>query len=297
MLLVAGAELFVEHAAAAAGRLGLTVVAVGVLLAGAEPEELLTAVLASARDRPGLAAGDALGANITMLTAVLGLAALLRPLPVGRRVRRYAVGAAAAGLLAVAVLLDGRVGRLEGGLLLVAYAALVAAVWRLERTPPAIGELAELDDDGPDRAPGLSLLLVVVGLAVMTAGGAAAVEGAVRVVAALGRTDEAVGLVVLGLATTAELFALVLAAARRGVEEVAVAAVVGSAAYNATTTVGAAAVVAPLEVEGLLVPGLVAAALPLAVVAAGRSGRVGRGGGALLAAAYPVFVVLVLGRL
>ena len=297
MLLVAGAELFVEHAAAAAGRLGLTVVAVGVLLAGAEPEELLTAVLASARDRPGLAAGDALGANITMLTAVLGLAALLRPLPVGRRVRRYAVGAAAAGLLAVAVLLDGRVGRLEGGLLLLAYAALVAAVWRLERTPPAIGELAELDDDGPDRAPGLSLLLVVVGLAVMTAGGAAAVEGAVRVVAALGRTDEAVGLVVLGLATTAELFALVLAAARRGVEEVAVAAVVGSAAYNATTTVGAAAVVAPLEVEGLLVPGLVAAALPLAVVAAGRSGRVGRGGGALLAAAYPVFVVLVLGRL
>ena len=297
MLLVAGAELFVEHAAAAAGRLGLTVVAVGVLLAGAEPEELLTAVLASARDRPGLAAGDALGANITMLTAVLGLAALLRPLPVGRRVRRYAVGAAAAGLLAVAVLLDGRVSRLEGGLLLLAYAALVAAVWRLERTPPAIGELAELDDDGPDRAPGLSLLLVVVGLAVMTAGGAAAVEGAVRVVAALGRTDEAVGLVVLGLATTAELFALVLAAARRGVEEVAVAAVVGSAAYNATTTVGAAAVVAPLEVEGLLVPGLVAAALPLAVVAAGRSGRVGRGGGALLAAAYPVFVVLVLGRL
>ena len=297
MLLVAGAELFVEHAAAAARRLGLTVVAVGVLLAGAEPEELLTAVLASARDRPGLAAGDALGANITMLTAVLGLAALLRPLPVGRRVRRYAVGAAAAGLLAVAVLLDGRVGRLEGGLLLLAYAALVAAVWRLERTPPAIGELAELDDDGPDRAPGLSLLLVVVGLAVMTAGGAAAVEGAVRVVAALGRTDEAVGLVVLGLATTAELFALVLAAARRGVEEVAVAAVVGSAAYNATTTVGAAAVVAPLEVEGLLVPGLVAAALPLAVVAAGRSGRVGRGGGALLAAAYPVFVVLVLGRL
>ena len=272
--------------------------AVGVLLAGAEPEELLTAVLASAQGRPGLAAGDALGANVTMLTAALGLAGLLRPLPVGRRVRRYAVGAAAAGLLAVGALLDGRVSRVEGGLLLVAYAVLVGAVWRLERTPPAIGELAALDDDDlSPRSPALALLLAVVGLALMTAGGAAAVEGAVRVVAALGRTDEAVGLVVLGLATTAELFALVPAAARRGVEEVAVAAVVGSAAYNATMTLGAAAVVAPLVVEGLLGPALLAAALPLAVVVAGVSGRLGRSAGAALAVSYALFVVLVLGRL
>ncbi len=131
---------------------------------------------------------------------------------------------------------------------MLAYAALVAAVWRLEREPPEIGELAELDDDDDDgagRGPALALLLVAVGLAVMTAGGAAAVEGATRVVTAWGRTDEAVGLVVLALATTAELFALVLAAARRGVEEVAVAAVVGSAAYNATATLGGAALVVP----------------------------------------------------
>ena len=131
----------------------------------------------------------------------------------------------------------------------------------------------------------------------MTAGGAAAVEGAGRVVEALERTDEAVGLVVLGLATTAELFALVLAAARRGVEEVAVAAVVGSTAYNATTTLGAAALVAPLVVEDLLLPAVAAAALPLAVVVLGRSGLLGRGAGAGLVAAYALFAVLVLGRL
>ena len=90
-LLVGGAEMFVENAAGAARRLGLTVIAVGVLLAGAEPEELLTGVIAAARDRPGLAIGDALGANVTMLTACIGLAALVRPLHVGRRVRQYAV--------------------------------------------------------------------------------------------------------------------------------------------------------------------------------------------------------------
>jgi cation:H+ antiporter len=269
---------------------------VGILLAGAEPEELLTAVVASAQGRPGLAAGDAIGANVTMLTAALGLAALVRPLPVGRRVRQYAVGAAGAGLLALLALLDGRVSQVEGALLVLAYAGLVAAVWRLERTPPVIGELAELDDDDPPstRPAAVSLLLVVVGLGLMTAGGVAAVEGASRLVEAVGRTDEAVGLVVLALVTTAELFALVAAAARRGVEEVAVAAVVGSAVYNATLTLGASAVVAPLHVDGLVAPAALAAALPLVVVLLGRSGTLGRGAGAALTAAYAVFVLVVL---
>lgn len=292
-LLVAGAELFVENAAAAASRLGVTLLATAVLLAGAEPEELLTAVLASAQDRPGLAVGDAVGANVTMLTGALGLAAVVRPLPIGARTRLYAGGSAGAGVLAVLALLGG-VTRLEGVLLLLAYVALVAAVWRRERTPPVIGELAEAQDADPSRRPAVALALVAVGLVVMTAGGALAVEGATRLVTAVDRSDTAVGLTVLGLATTAELFALVLAAARHGVEEVAVAAVVGSAAYNATATLGAAAVVAPLP-QTALVAASVAAVLPLAVLALSRGGSLGRAAGGSLLVAYLVFVVATLG--
>lgn len=292
-LLVAGAELFVENAAAAASRLGVTLLATAVLLAGAEPEELLTAVLASAQDRPGLAVGDAVGANVTMLTGALGLAAVVRPLPIGPRTRLYAGGSAGAGVLAVLALLGG-VTRLEGVLLLLAYVALVAAVWRRERTPPVIGELAEAQDADPSRRPAVALALVAVGLVVMTAGGALAVEGATRLVTAVDRSDTAIGLTVLGLATTAELFALVLAAARHGVEEVAVAAVVGSAAYNATATLGAAAVVAPLP-QTALVAASVAAVLPLAVLALSRGGSLGRAAGGSLLVAYLVFVVATLG--
>ena len=286
-----------ENVVGAARRLGLSVVAVAVLLAGAEPEELLTAVLASAQDRPGLAVGDAIGANVTMLTGALGLAAVVRPLPIGRRTRRYAAGAAFAGLLAVLALVGGEVGRQEGALLLFAYAGLVALVWWREREPPAIGELSELELEGDDtgsRPPALALLLVLGGLALMAAGGVAAVEGATRAVEALGRSDTAVGLTVLALATTAELFAIVLAAARHGVAEVAVAAVVGSAAYNATATLGAAALVAPLASEQVLRPAVLAAVLPLAVLLLGRSGQLGRPAGAGLLAVYAAFAVLVL---
>jgi cation:H+ antiporter len=302
VLLVAGAELFVANAAAASRRLGVTVLAVGLLLAGAEPEELLTGVLASGTGHPGLAAGDALGANVTMLTATLGLAALLRPVPVGHRVRVYAVLSSVAGSLAAVAVLGGHVGRLEGGLLVLAYIVLVAVIWRRERRPPSIGELAEIeeaaieDDAERNRAPGVALLLAVVGLAVMTAGGDAAVEGATRIVRSLHVNDTSIGLTLLALATTAELFALVLAAARHDIGEVAVAGIVGSAAYNATATLGTAALVRPLNTGAVLVPAVVAAVLPLVLLALARDGALRRVGGAALVATYASYIAFVFLR-
>ena len=296
VLLIGGAELFVENAASAARRLGVTVLAVGILLAGAEPEELLTAVLAAAQHRPGLAAGDAIGANVTMLTACLGLAALVRPLQLGRRVMQYAVLAAVAGAFAFLALLDGHVGRVEGALLVLAYIALVGLVWWREREPPKLGELAELDDDDADgdRSATAGLLLSLVGVAGMLVGGDLAVNGAVRVVESFGSTDSAVGLTILALATTAELFALVFAAVRHDVPEIAVAGVVGSAAYNATATLGAAALARPLSVDGLVVPAALAALLPIIVLLLAIRGRLGRPAAALLVAVYVVFVAVVL---
>ena len=117
----------------------------------------------------------------------------------------------------------------------------MAAVWWRERTAPAIRELAEVleDDDGHDAAgePAADrLVLAVVGIAVMAGSGSLAVEGAERVIGPLSVSDSAVGLTLVGFATTAELLALVWAAAPRDILELAVAAIVGSVAYNATAT-------------------------------------------------------------
>ena len=300
VLLVVGAELFVSNAAGAARRLGVTVIAVGVLLAGAEPEELLTAVIAALQDRPALAAGDAIGANVTMLTACLGLAALVRPLTLGHRVRQYAVLSAVAGVLAVLVLLSGEVGRVEGGLLLAAYVGLVGLVWWREKEPPTLGELAEVSEEEDEvaeaarRPPAVALGLALLGIALMVGGGDLAVRGAVRVVESIDRTDSAVGLTILALATTAELFALVLTAVRHAVPEIAVAGVVGSAAYNATATLGTAALARPLAVDGVLASAVAAAVLPLVVLALAPRGRMGRPAGALLCAGYATYGWLVL---
>lgn len=297
VILVAGAELFTEHAGDAGRRLGVSLLVIGLVLAGAEPEELFTAIFAAARERPAIAAGDAIGANITMLTLVLGLGALLRPLPFGLRVRAYAAVASTGGLVATLALIGG-VARIEGAGLVAVYVLFVALTWRLERRPPAIGEVAEMEST--EHASELSsgstgaVLLMGLGIAVMGLGGWLAVDGAERVVASLDLEDAAVGLTFVGLATTAELFALVWAAARRGVEELAVAGVLGSALYNATATLGTAALVHPVPAAGLLSASWFAASIPLALVVSSRRGHLSRQLGWVLLASYLIFVVVTL---
>src|SRR5215472_5160552 len=299
VVLIAGAELFTDNAAAAARRLQITLFAAAFLLAGAEPEEMITAVIASVRHRPELAAGDAIGANLTMLTLVLGVAAFARPLPFGGRVRTYSVWSALAGGLAALAVARGGIERWQGGLLLTAYVAGVALLWWREREPPVIGESAEAEQEeenqeGRARPAALGLALAVGGIALMAAGGWAAVRGAEQVVRTADLSDSAVGLTLLALATTAELFALAWAAMRRGVTEIAVAGVIGSVAYNATATLGVAALVRPLVVSGIMVPAIVAAILPIALLTVTPRRQLTRPVGVILVIGYAAWVAAIL---
>jgi cation:H+ antiporter len=320
--LTAGAEAFAEHIGTAADRLGVSVLALGVLLAGAEPEEAVTAMLASGQGHPALAAGDAIGANLVILTLTLGLAALLRPLPVSRRVVEYAGAAAVAGVLAVLLLRSGVLARAEGALLVLVYAFGVAWVWRRERRPPLVGELAEQAETAaapgkPAESPGLraesadpsaaprvtsapsrALLMVLVGLLGMVVGGVLAVSGAQGLVDAFGVSESAIGLTVLALATSAEMLALVWAGHRRGVSEVALAGAIGSVAYNATVSLGLAALVGPLAVgQGSPVVriGMLTAVLPAVLLLGRRTGTLPRWVGPLLLAGYVVTVAWLFG--
>jgi cation:H+ antiporter len=302
-LLTAGAEGFAENVAPASARLGVSVLALGVLLAGAEPEEAITAALASGQGHPALAVGDAIGANLVILTLTLGLAALVTRLPVGRRALEYAVASAVLGALTALLLLNGVLGRLEGALLVLLYAAGVVVVWRREKQPPLIGELAELSEEqrtptqSDDHTTSRALLKVLLGLLGMVVGGAFAVRGAEGLVDVFGAGESVIGLTVLALATSAEMVALVWAARRRGLTELVVAGAVGAVAYNATVSVGIAALVSPLgvgrhnvlvEVAGLT------ALLPLVLLIGRRSGYLPRVVGALLVVAYVAAVGYLL---
>ncbi len=302
-LVVLGAETFAEHLAAASVRLGVSSFALALLLAGAEPEELATAVTASLRHAPAIALGDVIGANLTACLVALGIGAVLVQLPFGRRVRRYALLGLPVGAIAALVAWDGRVGRFEGSALIAIYVAYVGAIWVAERRPPAIGESGEIFDARqhlsaqPSRVD-RDLLWVLAGVGAVAAGASLLVE-AVRRLSGVEETQARLSLTIVGFATGFELVVLAWSAARRGMTEAAVAGVVGSFAYNATMTLGAGALVRPLVIADagfLHVPWLLMVASMALVVglAAGRRGTLDRPAGVILLVAYPLVLLIML---
>lgn len=300
--IVWGAEAFAENLARAATRLGVSTFALALLLAGAEPEELATATAATVRGAPAIAFGDVVGANVTVCLVALGVGALLAPLPFTGRVFRYGALAAPLGVIAVAFAWDGRLGRVEGLLLVSGYVAYVAAIWVAERRPPSLGEVGEIDEakDAPpieNSRVGKELLVVLCGLAAMVIGATLLVDG-VRDVVESEANQTRVSLTIVGFATGFELVILAWSAARRGISDAVVAGVVGSYAYNATMTLGMAAVIRPLRISDAspLRPSMLAmvVCLGLVLALALRRRELRRGDARLLLVLYPAFVMLAL---
>lgn len=301
--IVWGAESFAEHLARAATRLGVSTFALALLLAGAEPEELATAIAATLRGAPAIAFGDIVGANMTICLVALGVGAIVAPLPFGRRVLRYGLFGLPVGATAVALAWDGRVGRGEGAVLVLLYVGYVAAIWVAEHQPPALGELGELAEAAgqltaePRTRVGKELAIVLAGLAAMVIGATLLVD-AVRNLVGAEDGQIRLSLTVVGFVTGFELVVLAWSAARRGVSDAVVAGVVGSYAYNATMTLGAAAVLRPLVVSdaGPLRLPMVAMVVALGGVLALaiRRRELGRREGIALLTAYAFFLTLAL---
>jgi len=76
VLLLLGADWFMDGVRDMARAFGMSALVLGVLIAGLEPEEMLTAALASARGAPALAVGNVIGTNVTIVTFALGLSAV-----------------------------------------------------------------------------------------------------------------------------------------------------------------------------------------------------------------------------
>lgn len=147
---------------------------------------------------------------------------------------------------------DGRVGRIEGGVLVAIYVVLVAVIWWRERDVPAFGDVGEALEGNDEETPASrGLVLVVAGIALRGAGGWLAVLAAERIIDLPGVAGTVVGLTMVALATTAEFLALIPAALRRGIPELAAAGIVGSVIYNATVTLGVAAAARPLRAPAL----------------------------------------------
>lgn len=302
-LLLIGADWFLDGAVDLARALGMSTLVLGVLLAGLEPEEMLTAAIASARGAPALAVGNVIGTNITIVTAALGLSALLTPMVISPAVRRQALIATLVSLLPIILLFLGRITQLAGILLLVVFIGYTWFLVRVDRE--AVKRMAEADDDDDDddeEMPGRPqkswkpVLLTAGGLAAMALGGPAIVEGALRLSTQAGIGQGAVGATIVSLGTGAEMLALGVSAARKKRSDILVGGILGSFAYNLLVTLGLAAAIHPLPVDSRMI----VLALPvmigvhLILLALVWYGKIPRIMGGLLVAIYLAYLVVLV---
>lgn len=301
ILLLYGADWFLDGVRDLSHLLKVSALVLGVILVGLEPEEMLTAAIASARGASALAVNNVVGVNVTIITCALGLSALLRPISLDKAVRGQALLATLISLLPIALLFSCAVNRLAGLGLLALFALYTFFLWRQDRA--SIVHTSELDDDAAEEKRVAStsrrwqlLGLTLLGLVALSAGGYLLVEGAVRLVSATALREGVIGATLVSLATGAEMIALGVKAARRQQSEVLVGGILGSFAYNLLVTLGLAAVVRPLTVDPqqTLLPLIIMIVAHLFLLLLIWRGSISRVMGGVLLATYVVYLVLIV---
>lgn len=290
-LVVAGAELFFDGVLAAARRLGVAPFVVTAALSGLELENLGAGIAANAKGLGGAAAGTFLGGTTFLALGVAGLGALVSPLET-RLPPAALVWTAAAPLPLLALSLDGRLSRLDGGALLVWFAVALAGLIRTGRSLPRV-------ESTQSRSPRLAgaLVRLAAGLGVLVAGGEALGRGIRDTVSHLGVPQTLLGNTIVAASVEAEEVARVVVPARHGHPEVGLANVLGTVVHFVALNAGVIALVRPIRLDdetlALHLPAAVAATALLCGLAAQGLGR--RAGIALVSlyAAYLAAAIAV----
>ncbi|MFL5893950.1 MAG: sodium:calcium antiporter [Thermoleophilaceae bacterium] len=287
-VVVGGAELFFDGLLATAARLRVSPFVLTVVISGLELENLAAGIAANAKGLPGAAAGTFLGGTTFLALAVSSIGALIAPARRGLPGRALA-WTALAPLPLVALASDGRLSRLDGGLLVAWFGVALAG---MVRAAPA-----ELADPAAARPRRFGVLRMAGGLALLGAGGAVLGDGLRRVVERIGVSDTVLGNTAVAAAVEAEEIGRPIAAARRGRGDLALANVTGTIVHFAALNAGVIALVRPLPLQGpsrwLHLPAASVATLLLALVV-WRRGGLGRPEGLLLLTLYVAYVTAAI---
>ncbi|MDX1508189.1 MAG: calcium/sodium antiporter [Woeseiaceae bacterium] len=126
MLLIGGSRVLLAGAVGISEDIGVSEAAIGLILVavGTSLPELTISVLATLRNHIDVAVGNVLGSNIFNLLGILGVSALLQPLPIHDRILQFDQWVLLGSSILVLLLLytAKRLARWEGGILLAGYA-------------------------------------------------------------------------------------------------------------------------------------------------------------------------------
>jgi cation:H+ antiporter len=273
VLLVCGGELLVKGAAALARAVGISPLVVGltVVAFGTSAPELAVSVEAALTGSGTLAFGNIFGSNMANIGLVIGLAALLHPLPIDhviirRELPMMLLALAAAMVMAFDVSLGEQrdsYARSDGLVLLLFFFVFIFYTLgdlgrrrenQQEKTngsePSRIGPMwaASIRQPEGTRQILTNLLLIAVGLAGLIYGANLVVSGGVGAARDMGVPEVVVGLTLIAVGTSLPELAATLAAVRRNNIALAVGGVVGSNIFNTLLITGTASTISPMPI-------------------------------------------------
>ena len=296
-LLVWSAGRFVEGSAFTARHFGMPPLLIGMVILGfgTSAPEMVVAAFAASQGNPGIALGNAYGSNITNITLILGLTALISPLAVHSQVLRkeLPILIAVTGLAAYQIW-DGEITRTDSLVLLVVFGSLM--VWTilqgLRKKPDVLGSEIEHELEKRSMPLGRAVFRLVIGLTLLIASSRILVWGAVEIAHGFGVSDLIIGLTIVAVGTSLPELASSVIAARKGEHDIALGNVIGSNLFNTLAVVGIAGMIHPLAVGPEMFDRdvLVMAVLTVALFFMGYGyrgpGRINRLEGAALLACY-----------
>ena len=262
VLLIKGADFFVEGSSAVAKRLripsmiiGMTIVAMGTSL-----PECAVSVTAS------LTISNAVGSNIFNLLVVCGVCTLFVPLAVQKSTlqKEFPLSIFCAGLLLLLGYLGMTLGRIDGILFLIIFTGyllwMIRSVKRARRTttPDAISSIQEerisLSEEEIEQVTShinllpawKCLIFILGGMIAIKYGGDFVVDGASAIAVRLGLSQTLIGLTIIAMGTSLPELVTSIVAARKDEVDMALGNVIGSNIFNILLVLGVAAAISPV---------------------------------------------------
>ncbi len=248
VLLVLAADWLVDGAVGLARKLGMSMLIIGltVVAYGTSFPELVVSIIAAFRGSPEIAVGNVLGSNIANICLVLGLTALVCPIPVRQEslLKRELPFLILVTGGAIYFMQSGDVARYEGLILLAAAVFFTVMSVRTQSGAP------ESEEENEKIIPiWKALILVVLGVAGLVGGAHFMVEGASNLARAFGISERIIGLTIVAVGTSLPELAASISAAIKKQPDLALGNVIGSNFFNLTFVLGGAASIKPFAID------------------------------------------------
>lgn len=255
VLLMKGGDFLIDGAVAIAQRAKLSAMVIGITVVGfgTSMPELLVSTQAAWIGSSGLAIGNVAGSNIANVALILGVTALICPLPSQRKMMRIDLPfMLVAMLLFIGFSFTGAIDRWMGILMVLLLVGFIT--WEVRDSRKQMKQ--ELEEEVKPSMPlWRAILYVVLSLAAMVWGADLLIDGSSAIAMELGEyfgvgkeeMERIIGLTVVAVGTSLpELFASVMAS-KKGETDMAVGNIIGSISFNILSVVGVASAITPIQ--------------------------------------------------